>query len=47
VIFEWNSSKAAAYVKKHGVSFEDAATVFSDPLAITREAGNPVGAEAI
>jgi uncharacterized DUF497 family protein len=35
VIFEWNSSKAAANLKKHGLSFEDAATVFADPLAIT------------
>jgi uncharacterized protein len=35
VIFEWDLSKAAANLKKHGVSFEDAATVFADPLAIT------------
>jgi uncharacterized DUF497 family protein len=35
VIFEWDPSKATANLKKHGVSFEDAATVFSDPLAIT------------
>jgi uncharacterized DUF497 family protein len=30
--FEWDPRKAAANVAKHGVSFEDAATVFADPL---------------
>jgi len=33
--FEWDSKKAAANLKKHGVSFQEAATVFGDPLAIT------------
>jgi uncharacterized DUF497 family protein len=33
--FEWDERKARANVKKHGVSFHDAATVFGDPLAIT------------
>jgi uncharacterized DUF497 family protein len=33
--FEWDESKAAINVVKHGVTFEDAASVFSDPLAIT------------
>ena len=33
--FEWDSRKAAANLKKHGVTFEEAATVFGDPLAIT------------
>ena len=28
---EWDAQKAAANRKKHGVSFEEAATVFSDP----------------
>ena len=32
--FEWNEVKAQANVRRHGVSFEEAATVFSDPLAI-------------
>ena len=32
---EWNADKAQANVAKHGVSFEDAAEVFGDPLAIT------------
>ena len=33
--FEWNSIKAAANARKHGVTFEEAATVFGDPLAIS------------
>jgi uncharacterized DUF497 family protein len=33
--FEWDTKKAAANLKKHGVSFQEAATVFGDPLAIT------------
>jgi uncharacterized DUF497 family protein len=31
--FEWDAAKAAANLLQHGVSFEDAATVFQDPLA--------------
>ncbi len=31
--FEWNSAKAAANFNKHGVSFEEAATVFADVLS--------------
>ncbi len=30
--FEWDPKKAAANLAKHRVSFEDAATVFGDPL---------------
>lgn len=33
--FEWDTDKAARNRDKHGVSFEEAATVFGDPLAIT------------
>ena len=33
--FEWNAEKAVANLKKHQVSFEEARTVFSDPLLIT------------
>jgi len=33
--FEWDRKKAAANRLKHGVSFEEAASVFGDPLAIT------------
>ncbi len=31
--FEWDPAKAAANLQTHGVSFEEAATVFQDPLA--------------
>ena len=30
--FEWDPRKAAANIEKHGVGFEEAATVFGDPL---------------
>ena len=32
--FEWDSVKATANIKKHGVSFEDAQSVFYDEFAI-------------
>ena len=32
--FEWHAAKAAANVRKHGVAFDDASTVFADPLAL-------------
>lgn len=32
--FEWNDSKATANLKKHGVSFEEAKSVFFNALAI-------------
>jgi uncharacterized DUF497 family protein len=31
--FEWDATKAAANLKQHDVSFDEAATVFQDPLA--------------
>ncbi len=33
--FAWDAPKADANLRKHGVSFEEAATSFSDPLSIT------------
>jgi uncharacterized protein len=33
--FEWDSRKAAANLRKHGITFQEAATIFDDPLAIT------------
>lgn len=33
--FEWDESKAAINLRKHGVTFEEAASVFNDPLAYT------------
>jgi len=35
VRFEWNPEKAAANLSKHKVSFDEACTVFGDPLAVT------------
>ncbi len=32
--FEWDSNKAEVNIKKHGVSFEEATTVFEDYNAI-------------
>ncbi len=32
--FEWDQRKSAANKRKHGVSFEEAATVFSDERAL-------------
>lgn len=34
---EWDPAKAAANLKKHGVSFEEAATSMLDPLALAQE----------
>lgn len=33
--FEWDSAKARSNLSKHRVSFEEAAQVFRDPLALT------------
>jgi len=33
--FEWDGTKAESNFKKHGVSFDEAVTVFYDPLAAT------------
>ena len=33
--FEWDPTKAAANLAKHGVSFGEASTVFHDPLSVT------------
>lgn len=35
--FEWDDKKAISNLKKHGISFEEASTVFGDWLAITIE----------
>ena len=34
ILFEWDASKAAANKKKHGVSFEEARSVFYDEFAV-------------
>lgn len=33
--FEWDDRKAAANLKKHGVSFEEAITALADPRAVS------------
>jgi uncharacterized protein len=33
--FEWDAQKAKLSYKKHGVSFDEAKTVFNDPYSIT------------
>jgi len=35
VVYEWDAKKAKGNRRKHRISFEDAATVFLDPLALT------------
>jgi uncharacterized DUF497 family protein len=35
LIFEWNENKANENLKKHGVSFDEAKTVFNDPFSVT------------
>ncbi len=32
--FDWDESKAASNLSKHGVSFDEAKTVFDDPLYV-------------
>jgi uncharacterized DUF497 family protein len=35
-IFEWDPAKAGANARKHGVTFDEASTVFGDPLALLK-----------
>jgi len=35
MLFEWDPKKAMQNIKKHGVSFDEAVTVFYDPLSAT------------
>ena len=34
-IFRWNAAKARSNLRKHGVAFEEAASVFRDILSVT------------
>jgi uncharacterized protein len=36
-VFAWDAAKATRNLRKHGVSFEEAATVFADPDALEWE----------
>jgi len=40
---EWDAAKAASNFRKHGVSFEEAATSLLDPLALAMEDDSAVG----
>ena len=33
--FEWDANKAAENQRNHGISFDEAASIFGDPLATT------------
>jgi hypothetical protein len=33
-VFDWDPEKAESNLRKHGVSFDEASTVFGDPLAL-------------
>ena len=35
LLFEWDPEKAKSNVKKHGISFEEASSVFKDTLSFT------------
>jgi uncharacterized DUF497 family protein len=44
LLFEWDASKAPSNLKKHGISFEEATTIFGDRRAIAIES-SVVGGE--
>ena len=35
MVYQWNRDKATANLRKHGIDFADAVSVFSDDLALT------------
>jgi hypothetical protein len=39
--FEWDDGKASANLRKHRVSFEDACSVFDDPMALVEADDDP------
>ena len=45
MLFIWDPNKAAANVKKHGISFDLAVTVFNDPLHLSMLDGKERGEE--
>lgn len=46
--FEWDPAKAAANLAKHRVSFDEASTVFADPLSSTfPDPGHSLGEERL
>ena len=44
LLFEWDNRKAQSNKRKHGISFEEASTVFGDPLSVTiPDSGHSIG----
>ena len=39
--FQWDPAKARANLRQHHIDFADAATVFDDPRALTRDDPHP------
>lgn len=35
LLFEWDEEKSQSNLRKHGVGFEEASTVFGDPFSVT------------
>jgi hypothetical protein len=44
--FEWDDEKAKSNLQKHGIRFEEAASVFDDPMSKTIDDGQHSGGEA-
>ena len=40
MIFEWDQRKAVSNLRKHGVTFAEAKSVFNDPFAISKPDNN-------
>ncbi len=45
LVLDWDPAKAASNAAKHGVAFEEAMTVFHDPLARSLLDGDPASGE--
>jgi len=43
MLIEWDATKAAANLRKHRVSFDEAATSLLDPLALVQEDDSATG----
>ena len=46
LVFDWDKRKARANLSKHGVNFEEAITVFNDPLGRILDDPDHSGEEA-
>jgi uncharacterized protein len=43
--FDWDNNKAESNILKHGITFDEAITVFADPYLLFTEDFNPSGQE--